>query len=120
VNARAFPPPKAALDAMTDQALAHIRDHRDVSPGLVGAAAEVAAVIAEQFRDDPVAAGRAVMCASQMMSGIVVRLQDMQAADDLIGPMVADIFAYAAEQVVREAVAAMSHQCPGPGPEVTL
>jgi hypothetical protein len=105
MSATFIPPVKTALDAMTDQALAHVRDCRDSAafPALLAIAATVASVITEQFRDDPATAGRAVMCASQMMAGIVVRLQDMQAADDLIGPMVADIFAYAAEQVVREA-----------------
>lgn len=107
MTTRFVPPAKTALDAMTDQALAYVRDRREDESSrpaaLLDVAATMAAVIAEQFPADRVTAGRAVMCASQMMAGIVVRLQDMQAADDLIGPMVADIFAFAAEQVVREA-----------------
>ena len=104
---RSFPPPRVTLDAMTDQALAHVRARRgdtaSAPPALLAVAAEVAAVVAEQFPDDPERAGRVVMCVSQMLAGIVVRLQDAQTADGRLGPLVANIFAYAAEQVVREA-----------------
>ena len=107
MSARVFPPPKTALDAMTDQALAHVRDHRDdataAPASLLAIADEVAAVLAAQFPGGQLIAGRAVMCASQMLAGIVVRLQDAQAPDCQIGPLVANIFAFAAEQVVREA-----------------
>jgi hypothetical protein len=108
VNAPVFPPPKTALDAMTDQCLAHVAaERRKRSDGVTRRslviADEVAQVIAEQFPEHREIAGRAVMCASQMLSGIVVRLQDAQADDSQIGPLVANIFAFAAEQVVREA-----------------
>lgn len=108
MSARVFPPPKTALDAMTDQALAHVAEHRrkrsdGVTRRSLAVADEVAQVIAEQFPEHREIAGRAVMCASQMLSGIVVRLQDGHAPDSQIGPLVANIFAFAAEQVVREA-----------------
>ena len=111
MNARVFPPPKVALDAMTDQALAHVAaERRKRDDGRtrrsVAVAAEVAQVIAERFPDHLEIAGRAVMCASQMLSGIVIRLQDSQIDDSQVGPLVANIFAFAAEQVVREAGAA--------------
>jgi hypothetical protein len=101
------PLPKVTLDAMTDQALAAAAKAAGAGDPLtehtLTASREVAAVLAEQFRGDEVLAGRAVMCASQMLAGLVVRFQGAQVDDASIGPLVANIFAFAAEQVVREA-----------------
>lgn len=99
---------KPDLDRMTDEALACVAEERrkrsdGVTRRSLVVAEDVAEVIAAQFPDHREIAGRAVMCASQMLSGIIVRLQDGPVDDAQIGPLVANIFAFAAEQVVREA-----------------
>lgn len=93
-------PAKVALDAMTDQSLAFARDHRvQAEPGIVHLAEEAAAVIAGQFPGQLSLAGRAVMCVAQMITGLQSQFTgpEMQLLSQ-----VADVFALAAEQVIRE------------------
>lgn len=71
-------PPKAALDAGTDQTMAWFRDVRaalwgDTGDFYTGLADGMAALIAEQFPGQP-AAGRIVMAAVQALTGIAANL----------------------------------------------
>jgi hypothetical protein len=97
---------KADLDAMTDASLAAAAEQRKVAEPLTRAvlpvAANVAAVIAEQFGDHPLVAGRAAMACSQMLGSIIADFEDELTRDE-IAVIVPRIFALAAEQVVWEA-----------------
>lgn len=92
---------KAALDAMTDQSFAEVREHRAGAPAIsLRLAAEAAAVLAEQFPGQRETAGRVSMCIVQMLEGWARQLGGEEA--EAFGPFT-DILALAAEQVVREA-----------------
>lgn len=92
---------KPALDAMTDQSFARIREERAVAPPeLASLGAQAAALIAEQFPASRETAGRAVMAVVHIIAGFADQF-DEETGDALDG--VTDILALAAEQVVREA-----------------
>lgn len=95
-------PPKAALDAMTDQSLAFARDHRaDAEPEMLRLSGEAAALLVAQFPGQLGIAGRVVMCVAQQVTGVHALLEDGEGKDTL--GQLADVLALAAEQVVREA-----------------
>ena len=108
---------KPALDAMTDQSLAAVRAKRDKSPDeLVRLAGQVAGILAEQFPDGLVTAGRAVMSAVQMaatVGALVGALAGEAEPDEAVLDLVMDVLALAAEQVVREATEGGGSLCPG-------
>jgi hypothetical protein len=92
---------KPALDAMLDQSFARVRDERAVAtPDLLKLSSEAAAMIAEQFPGDRETAGRVVMSVVQLLAGFSDQFSE-ETADVL--DSLTDIFALAAEQVVREA-----------------
>lgn len=96
-------PPKAALDASTDQALAHFRDTRaalwdDTGDFYTDMADGMATLIAEQFPGQP--AGRIVMAAAQALRGIAVNLPpEVRSSPDVL----LAIAAMAAERLDRQA-----------------
>ena len=95
---------KPALDAIADQSLAAIREHRgEYDPDALRVAGEIAAVLAEQFPDDRVTAGRAIICAVQIAASLGDQLRSDGAEPGEIADTLTDILALAAEQVVREA-----------------
>lgn len=93
-------PPKAALDADTDQALAFIRDHR-LSHGSL--ATILAEGIAEQVRDQfGPGNGRIVMAVAQAISCVEKVMREDYAMPMSPGQLVV-IASLAAEQLEREA-----------------
>jgi hypothetical protein len=99
-----MPYTKPALDAITDQSLAEIREGRgEYDPEALRLAGDMAAVLAEQFPHDRVTAGRAVICATQMAATLGDQLRARGAEPGAIVSTLTDILALAAEQVVREA-----------------
>lgn len=94
---------RVAMDAATDQAFAAAAEsRRKQHSATLADAAEMAADIAEQFRGDEAAAGRAVMAVALQMGPLLARYEDFPGGLRLV-PVVR---ALAAEQVVREAGAA--------------
>lgn len=92
---------KPALDAITDQSFAAIRDHRGCAPeDVLRLSEEAAAVLAEQFPGQHETAGRVAMSIVQMLEGWAAQLGGEDA--EVIAPLT-DVLALAAEQVVREA-----------------
>lgn len=95
---------KPALDAMTDQSLAFARENRaDADPDALRLSAEVAAQIAEQFPGQGHVTGRVLMCVAQMHHGLHDQGGPETEAEAAMLGQLADVFALAAEQVVREA-----------------
>lgn len=91
---------KPALDAMTDQAFAATAKHRPVhDPLTLERASRAATLLAEQFSGHEAVAGRAVMCAAQMLTELVPDYEGTPGGDMV--PTL--ILALAAEQLVREA-----------------
>ena len=100
-------PPRAALDATVDQALAHMRDTRGILTAagkegefLLMLGDKMAAPLREQFPGVP--AGRVLMSAVQSMKALKENFADegFDDADALLG-----VAALAAEQLDREAQA---------------
>jgi hypothetical protein len=91
---------KPALDAMTDQSFAEIRDHRACAPAAsLRLSEEAAALLAEQFPGQLETAGRVAMSIVQMLEGWARQIGEEA---EVIGPFT-DVLALAAEQVAREA-----------------
>jgi hypothetical protein len=99
---------KFDLDAMTDEAFRAAAgwraSGRPESEAARPLAAELAALIAEQFGRDRETAARAVMVVSQMLGTLLDRAEDGGAVEP--SAVVTAALALAAEQVVREAGAA--------------
>lgn len=94
---------KAALDAMTDQSLAHARARRGaVDAELLEVAGKGTALLAEQFPGaQRETAGRAAMCLAHVVRAIGEDLRPDQRETTIV---IADLLALVAEQTVREAV----------------
>ena len=96
---------KLDLDAMTDEAFVAARgwraSGRPEAESALPVAAEVAALITEQFGRDREVAARAVMVISQMLGTLLDRAEDGGAAE--ASAVVTAALAMGAEQVVREA-----------------
>jgi hypothetical protein len=102
-----MPYTKPALDAIADQSLAAIREHRgEYDPESLRVAGDIAAVLAEQFPDDRVTAGRAIICAVQIAASLGDQLKGDGTDPGTVVDLLTDVLALAAEQVVREAGAA--------------
>jgi butyrate kinase len=91
---------KPALDAITDQALAVLRDGRgDVADDLLDeVAADLAAILAVQFPHDREIAGRVVMGVTLFLTGMVQKTAGRPDPERMC-----QLLALTAEQVVREA-----------------
>jgi len=90
---------KAALDALTDQSFAAIREQRrEADPDLVRLAADFAGMIAEQFAGSEALAARVLMASVQLMAALAERLDNPDEVH-----VTADIMALAAEQLSRAA-----------------
>jgi len=98
------PPPKAALDAAADQALAHVRDMRAVLAEsgpegslLLTLGDAMAGPLREQFPGIP--AGRVLMAAVQSLTAMKEKFADKGFND---ADMLLSVAALAAEQLDRE------------------
>ena len=97
---------KPELDALTDQAIAHIAAQRACPDPMIRAHLPMARGLAEMLRtmfpEDAPLAGRVAVASSQALSQIIRELQGVMRADS-IGPVAANLLAFAGEQLTREA-----------------
>ena len=95
---------KAALDALTDQAIAHLtaarREQDEITQVQVNVARDMAAVFLAQFGDDHVLAGRVIVMAAQAITQILRELRG-QVPDYQLPGLMANVLAFTGEQVIH-------------------
>jgi hypothetical protein len=101
---------KTALDALTDQAIAHLADQRRTADTFLRAqlptAGDLAAMLRTQFADDLVLAGRVAVSCAQALSQIIRALPQIGLHECQVAPVAANMLAFAGEELAREDVSA--------------
>lgn len=95
---------KPALDALTDQALAHLATERhnpdEVTQVQVTVARDMAAMFLAQFGDQPELAGRVIVMAAQAITQILREMRG-QIPDYQLPGVMANVLAFAGEMVTH-------------------
>jgi hypothetical protein len=96
--------PKAALDALTDQAIAHLAAEQRKTDALTRVQADVARDLAglllTQFGDDHVLAGRVVVTTAQALSQMLMEMRG-RIPEYQLATVMANVLAFAGERVVH-------------------
>ena len=98
---------KAELDKLTDDAIVHLGRQRRTRDRAVRAqlrmARDLAGLLRTQFPDDAALAGRIAVAISQAQSQFIRAFREDGVDERSIGPVAANLLAFAGEQLVREA-----------------
>ena len=97
---------KAALDAQTDQVLAHLAAMRRrggaIAVKVLPAARHLAAQLRVSFPGQEKDTARVLAAAASVLSAIEGWLSENDARPELIGPVLLDVLGYAAEDLNRD------------------
>jgi predicted subunit of tRNA(5-methylaminomethyl-2-thiouridylate) methyltransferase len=95
---------KAALDALTDQAIAHLADaqrkHDAVTVVQRNVATDLADMLAVQFAGDTELAGRVAVSAAQALTHLVCEMRD-DVPEYQLAPIMVNLLAFAGEQLTH-------------------
>lgn len=96
--------PKEALDAMTDQALAHLRKEQrkrdDLTQAQCTVAEDLAALFLTQFPGEHEFTGRVLVTAAQALTSLTVALRDL-VPEYNVAPVMTNILGFAGERVAH-------------------